>query len=171
MGRWSISLVVSLAALATLACGGGDPSNARERPAAPAIEACALLTAEEVATVLPGHGGGVVAPREGAFDDGVDAFQCSYTEPAPGLHTFEVILNVAVDEDHFDRLRPSRRAMENARELDVADAAWLRDFGGALVLTVLKGRTRIDLDLRVADGAAKADALVALARAVAAEVE
>lgn len=161
--------LAGLAGLATVGCGGAASKGGSEPPV-PAIDICALLSAEEVATVMPGHGGGVVAPRHGSTFDGIDAFQCSYTEPAPGLHTFEVIVNVAVDDEHFERLTPSSRAMDNARELEIGDTAWLRDNGGALMLTVLKGRTRIDLDLMVTGGEAKAGALVELARAVASRV-
>jgi len=61
--------------------------------------------------------------------------------------------------------------MENARTLDIADAAWLRDEGGALMLTVLRGRTRIDLDLMVTDAEGEADALVEMALAIGARIE
>jgi hypothetical protein len=39
-----------------------------------ALEPCALLSAEEVSTVLPGHDGGFVAKDGGSLVDGINTY-------------------------------------------------------------------------------------------------
>jgi hypothetical protein len=173
-----VSFCALLAGVVTLAaCGSGGSADARaaeEKPRADATEPgasgglqpCRLLTAEQVAHVLPEHDDGFVAKEGGSLIEGVDAYQCSYSNPAGDLLT--VVLNVAVDADRFEKIKPSGFAMgSDARELDVADGGWLRGEEDDMKVTVLKGLTVIDLELLAADAGQKGDALVELARQVA----
>jgi hypothetical protein len=155
--------------------GAADASGKEAPPAARAesggsgaVQPCQLLTGDQVATVLPEHDEGFVAKDGGSLIDGVDAYQCSYSNPAGDLLT--VILNVAVDGDRFEKIKPSGFAMgSSARELDLADGGWLRGEDDDLKATVLKGHTVIDLELLASDAGKKKDALVELARAAAAK--
>jgi hypothetical protein len=84
--RAAAALVISTLALA---CGGGEetPSNAISTTnlsngvnrAGEAIAPCDLLTAEQVATVLAGSDEGMAVKTGGSMIDGVDAYQCSYS--------------------------------------------------------------------------------------------
>jgi hypothetical protein len=156
--------------------GGGGRGDGKDapRPVATdsggggAVQPCQLLGAEQVATVLPGHDEGFVAKEGGSLIDGVDAYQCSYSNPDGDLLT--VILNVAVDGERFEKIKPSGFAMgSGARKLDVADGGWLRGEEDDMKATVLKGHTVIDLELLASDAGQRKDALVDLARAVAAK--
>jgi hypothetical protein len=140
--------------------------DATEASTSGALEPCRLLTGEQVTTVLPEHDDGFAAKRGGSLIEGVDAYQCSYSSASGDLLT--VILNVAVDADRFEKIKPSGFAMgSDARELEVGDGGWLRGEEDDMKVTVLKGLTVIDLELLAADAGQKGDALVELARRVA----
>jgi hypothetical protein len=169
------ALVAGVVALG--ACSSGQTSGsgaAEEKPGAKATEAgtpgalqpCRLLTGEQVARVLPDHDDGFVAKQGGSLIEGVDAYQCSYSNPPGDLLT--VILNVAVDTERFEKIKPSGFAMgSDAKELEVADGGWLRGEADDMKVTVLKDLTVIDLELLAADAGQKTEALVELARQVA----
>lgn len=180
-GPWALCLSCLLAVSIASACGGEGGSKASDEDSAsgtsvsePArgaagLDPCALVTDEQVATVLPGHDGGFVAKAGGSLVEGIDAYQCSYSTDEADLLT--VILNVAVDEERFETLKPSSLVMGDAREIDVGDRGWVRGEYDDMKVTVLKGLTRIDLELMSSNAGDKADALVDLARAVANRAE
>lgn len=172
-----VSFCTLLAGVVALgACNSGGNAQTRaaeEKPRAEATEAgasgalqpCRLLTGEQVARVLPEHDDGFVAKEGGSLIEGVDAYQCSYSNPAGDLLT--VILNVAVDAERFGKIKRSGFAMgSDAKELEVANGGWLRGEAGDMKVTVLKDLTVIDLELLAADADQKTEALVELARQV-----
>jgi hypothetical protein len=105
-----------------------------------------------------------VAKAGGSLVEGIDTYQCSYTNEQSDLMT--VVLSVAVDEDRFSTLKPSSLTMGSAREVDVGDHGWVRGEPDDMKVTVLKGLARIDVELMAADAGGKSDALVDLARVV-----
>jgi len=180
-GLPTLGFFACVAAVVAAGCVGGDRSKATNDGEAPdaaasspggeamSLDPCAFLSNEQVATVLPGHDGGIVARSGGSLIEGIDAYQCSYS--ARGADSLVVIFNLAVDDERFAELRPSSLAIEGARTLEIADGGWLRGEGDHVRITFLKGRTRIDLRLMVAGAEGSADALVELGHAIAAQVE
>jgi hypothetical protein len=59
---------------------------------------------------------------------------------------------------------------EGSRQVAVGDGGWLRGEDDDVKLTAIKGRTVIDLELMAPHARDKADALVELARVVAAKL-
>jgi hypothetical protein len=156
--------------------GSGAASNAGARSASTAetedagsagIKPCELLSKAQVATVLPEPDDGFQAHAGGSLIKGVDAYQCSYSNPATNILT--VILNVAADDERFEDITPGSLIREG-RKVDVGDGGWLRGEDDHIKLTAVKGRTVIDLELMAPKAREKADALVELARAVAAKL-
>ncbi|MBZ0229702.1 MAG: hypothetical protein K8F58_14805 [Bauldia sp.] len=133
--------------------------------AAEAIEPCALLTAEQVATVIPDAGEGDVDHAGPALIAGVDAYQCSLLNATFDLLT--VVLNVAADDESFADLEPSLSLDEGDERLDIADGGRLHGDADDLKVTVIKGRTVIDLELLAAGARSKSGQLIDLARAIA----
>lgn len=175
-----------LVATAVLAggCGGGTPpeSTPAAAPAnAPAkapssasessagIEPCELLSAEEVASVLPDASTGMTTHSGQSLIEGVDAYQCSYTNPAGDLLT--VILNVAVDDARFAEIRPGSAVRENREPVEAGDEGWMSVAADEVKVKAIQGRAVIDVDLMASDAAGKATQLVALAEAVASKLK
>jgi hypothetical protein len=165
--------------LGVVSCGGGggeaedesaNASSEREQASTSgAIEPCGLLSAAQVATVLTDADDGFVAKAGGSLIDGVDSYQCSYSNPEADL--FTVIVTVAVDDERFEDIErdPSIQRdiySDTFREVDVGDSAWLAGTPDDTKLTAIVGRAVVDLNLMTADAGKKADALVALGNAV-----
>ncbi|OGU76341.1 MAG: hypothetical protein A2V93_06340 [Ignavibacteria bacterium RBG_16_34_14] len=86
------------------------------------IVPCELLTAEQVETVLPGSDEGYTTMSGGSLMEGVDSYQCSYTNDKFDL--FTVIVHVAVTGKDFDWIKPKesiRDSYEDARDLNIGD--------------------------------------------------
>ena len=157
----------------TLACGsgpreaatGGEASSASSSNA---IEPCRLATAEQVANVLPNHDGGSVAHAGASLLKGIDAYQCSYLNPETDLLT--VIVHVAADQERFGAIKKSGSFHGDHRAVPIADAAWVWGEGDNMKVQVEKGLTILDLELTAKNAAARADALVDLARAVSGKI-
>lgn len=175
-----IGLQLALA-LAVSACGGGsDAEGTSEGPAAstsaePAggLAPCSLLTDEQVDSVLPGHDEGFVAKSGGSLIEGVDSYQCSYSNEAGDL--FTVIVHVAADDARFEEIEPdaSTARMVHAdafREVSVGDRAWLSGEPDDLKLTAVSGHRVIELELLAEGAGEKGDALAELGAAVAAKL-
>lgn len=128
-----------------------------------APDPCKLLTKAQVETVLPHNDGGMVVHSGGSLIAGVDAYQCSYANDAADV--FTVVLNIAADDQHFDKIRPHFDADDAAR-VPVGEGGWLRGDPNDLKLTAVKGRTVLDLELLATGAKAKGPALIALAQAV-----
>lgn len=132
---------------------------------APPLEPCKLLTKEQVATVLPGHTGGSTEQAGPSLIAGINAYQCSYLDAKFNL--FTVIVHVAVDDARFEQIKPASYIQDEGKAVPVGDAAWVYGEPDELKLTAVKGRTLIDLSLRLPQAQAKTPALVTLAKAVA----
>ena len=170
-----------LAALLVTGCGGKEgasaPGSADETTAGASRGdeddrgPCALLSSEQVNTVLPGHDGGSVAANGGSLIKGVDSYQCSYTriEGTDAL-LFTVIVHRAHDDAAFGEIKPSNSFHEDHQPAQAGDAAWLYGDDKDLKLQMLKGRSVVELELMTPDAAAKKDAVVELARALAGKV-
>ena len=158
-----------------LACGGGGetPGNAPSTAssgsgASEAIAPCDLLTANEVATVLPGSDEGMTVKSDGSLIEGVDTYQCSYSNTDSDLLT--VIVRVAVDHGRLGQIEPKRPMSElydEVREIDVGDGGWMYGDSTEMQLAAGQGYTVIDLELMTADAGQRGDELIALGSAVA----
>ena len=170
-----------LVAVLLAGCRGGSGSGAAtdagarsastaasEAAGSAGIKPCELLSKAQVATVLPEPDDGFQAHAGGSLIKGVDAYQCSYSNPAMNILT--VILNVAAEDERFEDIKPGSVIREGSRKVDVGDGGWLRSEDDDMKLTAVKGRTVIDLELMAPKARDKADALVELARAVAAKL-
>ncbi len=164
--------------VALLAGGCGDkaapPTSQKppspERTAAEAsggVDACALLSADEVARVLPGSTGGMATHSGGSLIQGVEAYQCSWVNANGDLLT--VILNVATDDARFAQIRPGDAVRDNREAVDVADQGWLAVTPDEVKLKAVKGRTVIDVELMEAGAAGKSADITELGKAVAAK--
>jgi hypothetical protein len=164
-----------------LICGCGNrPQDAKtaDSPAAPLesdhsgtsnrIRPCELLTAEQVATVLPNHDGGMAVLSGGSLMKGVDAYQCSYSNKTMDLMT--VVLNIADNDDNFSWIKPSEGLHRDDRKVEIADGGWVYGEDDDLKIEVVKGRTIIDLELMAPGARSKAEALIELARVVAGNI-
>jgi len=175
-------LWVAASALAVLcmcaACGGGTPTpgeSAQTYDAADdaddtdAFGICRMLTADQVAGVLPGHDGGTVAHSGGSLIEGVDSYQCSYSsQQAGGFGLFTLIVSVASTDALFEDIKPSGFAHDGDETLAVADGGWISDHQeDDLKVTVLKGRTVADLELLAPNAGSMKARMVELTKVVA----
>lgn len=170
-----------LAALLVAGCGGKEGAAAPESAEEPSAAAgsddgegrgpCALLGADQVSTVLPGHDGGSVAADGGSLIKGVDSYQCSYARvEGTDLRLFTVIVHKAHDDAAFEEIRPGKSTHEDDQPVEAGDAAWVYGDDQDLKLKMLKGRSIVELELMAPDAATRKDAVVELARALAAKV-
>jgi hypothetical protein len=177
--RAAAALVISTLALA---CGGGEetPSNAISTTnlsngvnrAGEAIAPCDLLTAEQVATVLAGSDEGMAVKTGGSMIDGVDAYQCSYSNT--DLDMLTVTIHVATDNTLFTEIEPRRPMSElydEIREIEVGEGGWLYGDPTEMKLTASQGDAVIELELMTADAGESGDALVALGDAVVSHID
>ena len=174
-------LAVLLVVTLTAGCGGSstDAGRSAEDSATAAATAgsdedrgpCALLGGDEVATVLPGHDGGMVAANGGSLIKGVDSYQCSYTRvEGTDVQLFTVIVHKAADDAAFEQIRPSKSMHEDDQPVEAGDAAWVYGDEDDLKLRMLKGHSIVELELMLPDAATRKDAVVELARALAGKV-
>ncbi len=173
------ALVISTLALA---CGGGEEpprtaisttnsSNGANR-ASEAIAPCDLLTTEQIATVLTGSDEGMAVTTGGSMIEGVDAYQCSYSNTDLDLLT--VTVHVATDNTLVSEIEPRRPMSElydEIREIEVGDGGWLYGDSAEMKLTASQGDAVIELELMTADAGESSDALVALGDAVASQID
>ena len=171
-------LAVLLATMLAAGCGDSRPAGdtaAEDTATADATAGgdedrgpCALLGADEVASVLPGHDGGSIAANGGSLIKGVDSYQCSYTRvEGMDARLFTVIVHKAADDAAFEQIRPGRSMHEDDQPVEAGDAAWVYGDEDDLKLQMLKGRSIVELELMTPDAATRKDAVVELARALA----
>lgn len=174
--------VVRVVSTLVLACGCGEEtpgnavsmtnSNLGSKRVSGTIAPCDLLTAEEVATVLAASDEGMAVKTGGSMIEGVDAYQCSYSNPDLDLLT--VTVHVATDNTLFTEIEP-RRPMsalyDEIREIEVGNGGWLYGDPAEIKLTARLGDAVIELLLMTADAGERADALIALGDAVAADID
>lgn len=126
------------------------------------IVPCELLTGEEVETVLPGHDEGFTAHSGGSLMEGVDSYQCSYTNEKMDL--FTVIVHVAADKEKFSWIKPE--SSSSGTELKIGDGGWLDSEKDELKLEASKGLKVIELNLMAPNAPEKTDALIKVASAL-----
>lgn len=123
------------------------------------IVPCELLTNEQVETVLPGHDEGFTAHSGGSLMEGVDSYQCSYSNEK--LDLFTVIVHVAADKEKFDWIKPGSSSEGTA--LKIGDGGWLISNKDELKLKASKGLKVIELNLMTAEAEKNTDALIKIA--------
>ena len=172
------ALSTALLSLSLAACGGDkDGAKAEDKlqlttesdnqsaPFAP----CDLLTHDQVASVLTDSDNGFVAKDGGSLIDGVDTYQCSYSNPAGDL--FTVVVHMAVDKSRFERIKPNASTLHmvhtDAKDVAVGDGGWMLGESNDMRLKAIKGFSLIELELQTSDAGAKSDALIAVAKAIA----
>lgn len=129
---------------------------------------CSYLSAEQVSSVLPGHDGGAVAHSGGSLLKGVDSYQCSYTAVSGAeARLLTVVITTASTAELFDKIKPSGFADQKEEAIAVGDGGWSRGEADDWKVTVIKGRSLIDLELMAPGARALAPKLVALAEAIA----
>jgi hypothetical protein len=146
-------------------------STASSPPPSGAIDPCALLDGEQVTSVLPGHDGGSIIQQGGSLLQGVDAFQCSWMAIAgDDVRLLTLILNVASTDALFEQIRPSGFAREDDAPVTLGDGGWSGGEPDRWKVTVMKGRTLIDLELSVPAADRQSARLVELAGSIAEEL-
>jgi hypothetical protein len=174
--RWTGIQVLPFCVLAVAlpGCGGeGNGASPEQRSAAvtdaagSSVDVCALLTSEQVSTVLPGHDGGEVEHSGGSLLKGVDAYQCSYTAiSGSDIRLLTVILNVASTDELFAEIKPTGFARGKEEAISLGDGGWSRGDERDWKITVMKGRTVIDLELMAPAANEQSAQLLELARSV-----
>ena len=178
MARRRFSLVTAFTTTSILAfgaCGSkgaGSETDMRStgssQTASKSLEPCKLLTAPQVGTVLPDVADSSDMSVGTSFVKSIQSYQCSHV--GKNADMLIVIVNIAANEESFRTLRESNMPPDEARKVDIADGGWVYPKNQDLEVLVLKGRAVIHLDLDTKDAAQKSDALVELARTVAARV-
>lgn len=175
-------LAALLAALFMAGCGGKEEASGAGSDATTAAVnggdddadrgPCALLSGEQVTTVLPGHDGGSVMHSGGSLIKGVDSYQCSYTRvEGTDAQMFIVIVHKAADDAAFDAIKPGTSLHEDDEAVQVGDAAWVYGDAQDLKLKMLKGQSIVELELMTPDAATRKGAVVELARVLAGKVQ
>jgi hypothetical protein len=173
-------LLSAFLAVTLLGGCGGDPDDSASGPtaasptgqeseAADDFGICRLLTAEQVATVIPEHDGGTVASAGGSLIDGVDTYQCSYSaQRNDDFQIFTVIVTVAPTDELFEKIKPSGFAYGDDQAVDIGDGGWVSDDqDGDVHVKAMKGRKVVDLELLASDAKSRRDQIIALTRAIA----
>jgi len=154
-------IVISIFAF-SLTRGNTDKNNKTEGENLKDIKPCELLTSEQVTTVLPGHDEGYVAKDGGSLIEGVDSYQCSYSNDNYDL--FTVTIHVATNKKQFKEIKPNpstiRMIHKHVLELNIGDGGWLYGDPDDLKLKAIKGYTVIELELTSENAEKKGDALV-----------
>lgn len=177
-GRCSSILAAFVIAPALLfpACRSKDVGSERNtnapassQSASRSLQPCKLLTEAQVRTVLPDLADSSDMSVGNSFVKSIQSYQCSHISTnAAGM--LIVIVNIATSEESFTTLKGSNKPPDEARKVDIADGGWVYPKDRGLGALVLKGHAVIHLDLDTKDAAQKSDALVELARVVAAKV-
>jgi hypothetical protein len=181
MSRHLSSLLWSIVMLAIVGagCGGGEGPTTGSASAGSAggkIQPCQLLTAAQVSSVLPNHDDGFVAADGSSLVKGVESYQCSYTARRESdLDMLIVILTVASDPKYFEEwIKPSPSAKKDAhpifREVAIGDGGMLYGDTDEIEVEAWKRSTLISVQLDKPGAASQAEAVVALATAVAAKI-
>lgn len=164
----------SLTLLTTLllgACGGQPPpavSSTDESADGDRFGICRMLSASQVASVMPGSDEGMVASNGGSLIEGVDTYQCSYTAARDGdVDLLTVIVTVARDDERFAQIEPSGFAFDEEDKVDLGDGGWIKDeqadqFG----IVARKGRSVLRMELMASGAQDRSATMIELARAV-----
>jgi hypothetical protein len=132
------------------------------------LDICALLPPEQLATVIPGHDGGS-ASGDASLIAGVKSLQCNVTAARGNdVDLLTLVVSVASTDASMEQIRPSDSAFDDEDKVAVGDGGWIkRDAGDEVEVVASKGRSVLRLTLMAPGAAARADAILALAAAVA----
>ncbi len=133
---------------------------------------CRLLTAEQVARVLPGSDGGSVTHGGGSLIEGVDSYQCTYAAARDAdVDLLTLIVTVAPDAALFERIEVSGFAFDDDDAVAVGDSGWKRDDSAdEFEVVANKGRSVLRIALMAEGAQGKSEPMLALAQAVAAKL-
>jgi hypothetical protein len=157
--------------LGVVGCGGkpgGSAADTAAQAGAADLKPCQLLTADQVTTVLPGHDEGFVAHAGGSLVEGVDAYQCSYTDSTSNILT--VVVNRAADDARFETIKPDHVGEPDVQKVGVADGGWVWGDDDDWKVQAVRGRSVIDIELMAPHAKQKSDQLVGIAGVVAAQL-
>jgi hypothetical protein len=175
-------LLVTLATIGVVACGAKDaaPSGAADVPDAqdtgdaPASRVCSLLTAEQVASVLPGHDGGRDRDTsEASLLKDVSLEHCQYTFVKElDLRFLDVFVWTATSDAGVDSLPTQLRHCpdDDCRRLDMGDLSFAATWNDSPHVVVNKGRQVLEISLNGEGATANSDALAELTRSAAAKL-
>lgn len=177
----STALALAMSGLLLLAaCGQKSAAPAATAPSVQeSVEAggdhdgvCSLLSAAQVASVLPGSDAGDASDGGGSLIDGVESRQCSYmVVRGADLDLLTVMLTVARDDALFEQIKVTGFAFDEEDAVPVGDGGWTKTDGADQFAVVAnKGRSVLRVELMAPGARGKADQLVALAQAVAAKL-
>lgn len=130
-----------------------------------AIQPCKILTAAQVATVLPNHDDGMVTDSGDSIMKGVKSYGCSYVSKDANLMT--VVLSIAENEERFSWIKPSEESHRDDRKIDIGDRGWVYGDPGNLMVEVVQGLAVIDLKLMAPGAQGKSAEMTELARVIA----
>jgi hypothetical protein len=181
-GPNTASMLVTMGLAMLLLAGCGQPAGTPSTTTAstPEVEEadgdsfgiCRMLTAGQVAGVLPGSDRGSATNGGGSLIEGVDSWQCSYVAARDAdLDLLTVIVTVAPDDALFEQIKVSGFAFDDDDAVAVGDSGWKND-GSADQFEVVanKGRSVLRISLMAPGAQGKAGQMIALAQAVAAKL-
>jgi len=175
--KFRYASLATLGLLTVSACGGsvdtpvGAGEQAANVPAVQAVGVCALLTGDQVATVIADNdGGNEQAASEGALLKDVEFSHCRYVHVGDtGFSWLDVLVYRASSDEGFEKIKIAEWAHQgSSQRLDIGDIGYLHDMSdqNEMVATASKGRTVIELKLNAEDAAENSKELIALATIV-----
>jgi hypothetical protein len=185
-GMLSILPIGLVVAVAAAGCGKTEPpapaAGPQAVPSAPAgpaaappstasLDVCGLLPRDQLASVIPGHDGGS-ASGDASLLAGVKSLQCNVTAARGNdVDLLTLVVSVASTDALMEQIRPSGSAFDDQDKVAVGDGGWIkRGAGDEVEIVASKGRSVLRLTLLAPGASARADAMVALAAAVAARL-
>jgi hypothetical protein len=176
----ALSLIALLLVVGGAACGSGEgqstESSTGSGSSSGKIQPCDLLTDAQVSSVLPNHDGGSVAAGGASLVKGVESYQCSYAAKRDNdMDLLLVILTVASDQKYFDEwIKPNPSSKKEAhsifRDVTIGDSGMLYGDADEIEVEAWKRSTLISVKLDKPGAGNQADAMIALATAVAAKI-
>lgn len=171
-----VSILV-LMGLVLAGCGEQSPPP----PAAAGQEAaqdsdgfgiCRMLSAAQVASVLPGSDSGSVTQDGGSLIEGVDSYQCSYTAVRGAeVDLLTLIVTVAADDARFAQIEVSGFAFDEDDAVAVGNSGWKKDDNAdEYEIVANKGRSVLRINLMAPGAQGRSEQMLALAQAVAARL-
>lgn len=165
------SSFVGMLLLCLGACGDGErvsvADTADDEDGSGRAQPCELLSAEQIATVLPGADAGYVAARGGSLIEGIDSYQCSYSDPE--MNMLLVMFHTAATDALFDEIKPKDPTWivgeANVQPVQIGDGGWVYT-SDDLKLTASRGRLVIELALDSPNEAEQGTALTNLGSAL-----
>ncbi len=120
---------------------------------------CELLNSEQVESILPGHDEGYSPLSGGSLMDGIDSYQCTYTNDQSGI--LLVILHIAADKEKLDWIKS--HSVSLTKEINIGDGGWISSDTTEIKIVATKGLKVIKLQLISSEANKKKDKLIKLA--------